>query len=362
MAIGFILGPRLNAAGRLADMRLGVECLLTEDPGRALQIAQQLDRPQPRTARNRVRHAGTSAGSARIASRSPTVPRPASPSSTRAGTRAWWAFFASRIKDTASAPPDDHLRHGDDGLQKVGRSIPGLHLRDALKVAERAPGLLIRFGGHAMAAGVTVNTENFEKFKELFAQVAGELLAPTDLTRTLETDGALEGGYISLETARLLENEDLRARASRRRCSSISRRSSSSACSRKNISSCACAKATRASRRSSSISAASRATAPAPPTVWRLTDCMGVETPDWIVDSSSESIPAKRGAGLRTDDGSALLLLLDDLDHAGGHIADPPMHVVLRRPLAPSSCSRTWRRSRRWPASRRCGWRAASPA
>jgi single-stranded-DNA-specific exonuclease len=81
-------------------------------------------------------------------------------------------------------------------------------LRDALDlVAKRAPDLLVRFGGHAMAAGVTVNAENFEKFRELFAQVAGELIAPADLTRTLETDGPLEGGYISLETARLLENE-----------------------------------------------------------------------------------------------------------------------------------------------------------
>jgi len=98
---------------------------------------------------------------------------------------------------------------GEGGIVKgSGRSIPGLHLRDALDlVAKRAPGLLVRFGGHAMAAGVTVNAENFEKFRDLFAQVAGELLAPADLTRTLETDGALEGGYISLETARLLESE-----------------------------------------------------------------------------------------------------------------------------------------------------------
>ncbi|MFZ2973990.1 MAG: DHHA1 domain-containing protein [Ferribacterium limneticum] len=74
-------------------------------------------------------------------------------------------------------------------------------------VAKRAPGQLIRFGGHPMAAGATVNAENFEKFKSLFAEVAGKLLAPADLTRTLETDGNLEGSYISLATARLLENE-----------------------------------------------------------------------------------------------------------------------------------------------------------
>ena len=117
-------------------------------------------------------------------------------------------ILASRIKDKLHRPVFA-FAPGEGGVVKgSGRSIPGLHLRDALDlVAKRAPGLLVRFGGHAMAAGVTVNAENFEKFRDLFAKIAGELLAPADLTRTLETDGALEGGYISLETARLLENE-----------------------------------------------------------------------------------------------------------------------------------------------------------
>jgi len=98
---------------------------------------------------------------------------------------------------------------GQDGLLKgSGRSIPGFHLRDALDlVAKRNPGLLVRFGGHAMAAGATLHEDDFEKFRASFAQVAQELIDPADLTRTLETDGELEGGYISLETAHLLENE-----------------------------------------------------------------------------------------------------------------------------------------------------------
>ena len=117
-------------------------------------------------------------------------------------------ILASRIKDKLHRPVFA-FAPGEGGIVKgSGRSIPGLHLRDALDlVAKRAPGLLIRFGGHAMAAGATVNAENFEKFRELFAQVAGELLDPADLMRALETDGGLEGGYISLETARLLQNE-----------------------------------------------------------------------------------------------------------------------------------------------------------
>jgi single-stranded-DNA-specific exonuclease len=184
-------------------------------------------------------------------------------------------ILASRIKDKLHRPVFA-FAPGEGGIIKgSGRSIPGLHLRDALDlVAKRSPGLLIRFGGHAMAAGATVNAENFENFRESFAQVAAELLAPADLTRTLETDGNLEGGYFSLETARLLENEiwgqgfpaplfmdEFEVEQQR--------------VSRKNTSSCACAKATPASTPSSSTSAPSPATRPALPTGWRSTNTWG---------------------------------------------------------------------------------------
>ena len=206
MDLGFILGPRLNAAGRLADMRLGVECLLTEDASRAMQIAQQLD-----TLNRERREIESDMQEQALILLESLDANDAAPGI--AMFDASWhegvvGILASRIKDKLHRPVFAFAL-GEGGILKgSGRSIPGLHLRDALDlVAKRAPGLLIRFGGHAMAAGVTVNAENFEKFRELFAQVAGDLLAPADLTRTLETDGALEGGYISLETARLLENE-----------------------------------------------------------------------------------------------------------------------------------------------------------
>ena len=204
--LGFLLGPRLNAAGRLADMRLGVECLLTDDPARALQIAQQLD------TLNRERREIE----ADMQEQALAILSDVSFDETTAGIAIFdpgWhegvvGILASRIKDKLHRPVFAFAPSEGGIIKGSGRSIPGLHLRDALDlVAKRAPGLLLRFGGHAMAAGATVNAENFEKFRELFAQVAGELLAPADLTRTLETDGALEGGYISLETARLLENE-----------------------------------------------------------------------------------------------------------------------------------------------------------
>ena len=206
MDLGFILGPRLNAAGRLADMRLGVECLLTEDPSRALNIAQQLD------ALNRERREIESGMQEQALILLESIDANDAAPGIALFDPSWHegvvGILASRIKDKLHRPVFA-FAPGEGGIIKgSGRSIPGLHLRDALDlVAKRSPGLLIRFGGHAMAAGATVNAENFEKFRESFVQVAAERLAPADLTRTLETDGNLEGAYFSLETARLLENE-----------------------------------------------------------------------------------------------------------------------------------------------------------
>ena len=206
MDFGFILGPRLNAAGRLADMRLGVECLLTDDPARALQIAQQLDafnRERRDIEADMQEQALHLLEGMAIDDAAPGV---------ALFDPSWHegvvGILASRIKDKLHRPVFA-FAPGEGGIIKgSGRSIPGLHLRDALDlVAKRAPGLLVRFGGHAMAAGATLREDDFERFQQLFAQVASELLDPADLTRTLETDGALEGGFLTLDTARLLENE-----------------------------------------------------------------------------------------------------------------------------------------------------------
>src|SRR5690606_30776355 len=119
-------------------------------------------------------------------------------------------IVASRIKEKLHRPVFAFARADEESglLRGSGRSIPGLHLRDAPDLlSKRAPGLLKKFGGHAAAAGVTIDEADFARFRELFAAVAGELLAEDDLTRTLHTDGPLESGYFSLETARLLENE-----------------------------------------------------------------------------------------------------------------------------------------------------------
>ncbi|MDE2585414.1 MAG: single-stranded-DNA-specific exonuclease RecJ [Betaproteobacteria bacterium] len=204
--LGFTVGPRLNAAGRLSDMSLGIECLITDDDARASNIAQELDQlnrerreieaGMQEQALIHLENFDVSESGAGIALFDPE----------------WHqgvvGILASRIKDKLHRPVFAFAR-GDNGqIKGSGRSIPGLHLRDALDlVSKRAPGILLRFGGHAMAAGATLMEADFERFKALFAEVADELLNPADLTRTLETDGGLETGYISLQVAQMLAGE-----------------------------------------------------------------------------------------------------------------------------------------------------------
>ena len=212
MDLGFMIGPRLNAAGRLADMALGIDALITDDEAHALNIAQQLD------ALNRERKTieAQMQEQASLHLESLDAQGGADGTAITLFNPEWHqgviGILASRIKEKRHRPVFAFAR-GDSSsasgeLKGSGRSIPGLHLRDALDlVSKREPGLLKRFGGHAMAAGATIREDDFEHFRTLFAEVARELLSPADLTRTLETDGALETGYLSIDTARLLENE-----------------------------------------------------------------------------------------------------------------------------------------------------------
>ncbi|WP_313953916.1 single-stranded-DNA-specific exonuclease RecJ, partial [Accumulibacter sp.] len=210
--LGFMIGPRLNAAGRLADMSLGIECLITDDDGRAMNIAQQLD------ALNRERREIESGMQEQALLLLEKAHADADASAAATGVSLFdpdWhqgivGIVAARIKERLHRPVFAFARGEGSGgeIKGSGRSVPGLHLRDALDlVGKRAPGLLLRFGGHAMAAGVTIREADLPRFRALFAEVAEELLAPADRTRTLETDGSLESGYYSIATARLLEAE-----------------------------------------------------------------------------------------------------------------------------------------------------------
>jgi len=204
---GFALGPRINAAGRLADMTLGIECLLTDDPARAAALAAQLD------AINRERRE-VEAGMRELAEA--TVQRLSLADTPPALTLFDESFHegvvgivAGRVKDRLHRPTFVFARGADGRLKGSGRSIPGFHLRDALDlVAKRQPGLLLRFGGHAMAAGCTLGEGapgGVETFDAAFRQVAAEWLDQATLTRTLRTDGPLALEWFNPQTAALLE-------------------------------------------------------------------------------------------------------------------------------------------------------------
>jgi single-stranded-DNA-specific exonuclease len=203
--LGFALGPRLNAAGRLADMSLGIEALITDDPGRALNIAQQLD------GINRERRA-IEADMREAASILLDDLDAESRASLVLFDPDWHqgviGILAGRVKEQLHRPTFAFARGNAGEIKGSGRSIPGLHLRDALDlVAKRRPQLLKRFGGHAAAAGLTLLEDDLAEFETEFEAVARELIAPEELHRTLVTDGALEAGYRGLDTARLLQDE-----------------------------------------------------------------------------------------------------------------------------------------------------------
>ncbi|MGH8751841.1 MAG: single-stranded-DNA-specific exonuclease RecJ [Burkholderiales bacterium] len=203
--LGFMLGPRLNAAGRLSDMALGIECLLSDDVLRADEIARQLD------ALNRERRE-IEAGMQESALAVLEKMQFADSSSVCLYDPAWHqgviGILAARIKDKLHRPVIAFARGNDGEIKGSGRAIKGLHLRDALDlVTKRAPGLILKFGGHAAAAGLTLYEKDFAKFSAVFEQTVQGLLTNADLERVIETDAALGAQELHLEFAQILENE-----------------------------------------------------------------------------------------------------------------------------------------------------------
>lgn len=213
---GFVMGPRLNAAGRLADMGLGIECLVTDDPARAANCARQLDELNRK---RRTIESGMLEEALATVTDLPEVPG--------AGValfHAGWhqgvvGILASRIREKlhrpviafarASETASDVVNAGDGAmLRGSGRSIPGLHLRDCLDlVSKREPGVILRFGGHAQAAGLTIRETDLARFVSAFETAATQMVPPAALQLTVETDGELELAYLTLEVAQMIENQ-----------------------------------------------------------------------------------------------------------------------------------------------------------
>ena len=209
---GFALGPRINAAGRLSDMTLGIECLLTDDPARADELAKMLDGIN----RERREIEGDMRDQAFAIAESlfdeGEEPPPAICVFDPDFHEGVVGIVASRIKDKLHRPTFVFAASAAEGkqheLKGSGRSIPGFHLRDALDlVAKRCPGVILRFGGHAMAAGCTVAEEFFDDFENALNQVAREWLDAATLTRRLDTDGPLNPEYRRVELVDTLHKE-----------------------------------------------------------------------------------------------------------------------------------------------------------
>ncbi len=205
---GFALGPRINAAGRLADMTLGIECLLTDDVARAGALAGQLDAINRE--RREVETGMRELAEATLAGLNFEPTPPAVVLFDESFHEGVVGIVAGRVKDRLHRPTFVFARGANGQLKGSGRSIPGFHLRDALDlVAKRHPGLLLRFGGHAMAAGCTLaeggGRGGLEQFDTALRTVATEWLDVATLTRTLRTDGPLAIEWFNVETVSLLD-------------------------------------------------------------------------------------------------------------------------------------------------------------
>ena len=209
---GFALGPRINAAGRLADMTLGIECLLTDDAGRADELAHTLDgiNRDRRDIEAGMRDQAQLAADAMIDL--DNTPPPAIVIYEPSFHEGVVGIVASRIKDKLHRPTFVFAASQAEGksheIKGSGRSIPGFHLRDALDlVVKRQPGVLLKFGGHAMAAGCTLEEKNFELFEHTLQQVAREWLDAATLMRRLDTDGPLAPEYRRSDVVDTLHKE-----------------------------------------------------------------------------------------------------------------------------------------------------------
>ena len=203
--LGFAVAPRLNAAGRLTDMSLGIECLLTDSEARALEIAQELDRL------NRERRAIESemqVQAMEVVDRL-QLEEGSLPHGLCLFDETWHhgviGILAARVRERVHRPVIAFAPAGDSEIKGSARSVPGLHIRDALDaVAARHPGLVAKFGGHAMAAGLSLPRDHFAAFQAAFAEEVARHLGEDDLHGEIHSDGELAACDFTLELAQQL--------------------------------------------------------------------------------------------------------------------------------------------------------------
>ncbi|MGB9989642.1 single-stranded-DNA-specific exonuclease RecJ [Pseudoduganella rhizocola] len=203
--LGFALGPRLNAAGRLEDMSLGIECLLTDDEGHAWALAQRLN--EINLQRREIEAEMQDAAMLHLDDF-----KPADSTTITVFDESWHqgviGIVASRLKEKFYRPTITFAPAGDGWIKGSGRSISGFHLRDALDlVSKRAPSLIDKFGGHAMAAGLSIRADAFEAFSQAFETVGRSLLSEQQLERVIETDGPLEDHYYTTQFIELMDGQ-----------------------------------------------------------------------------------------------------------------------------------------------------------
>ena len=201
--LGFVLGPRLNAAGRLDDMSRGINCLISDDESAAARMAQELDQlnKQRRAIESDMHETAMARLEALDAGEGYSL---------CLFDETWHqgviGILASRLKERLHRPVIAFARGNHGEIKGSGRSIATLHLRDALDlVTKQQPGLILRFGGHAAAAGLTLRETDFARFRELFESVVQAMLTPADLERVIATDGPLASPLLTLDTAYTLE-------------------------------------------------------------------------------------------------------------------------------------------------------------
>ncbi len=204
--LGFVLGPRINAAGRLEDMSIGINCLLADTTEVAMQLATKLDRLNRE---RRVIEADMKEGALITLETIDIQNRYALALFEPDWHQGVVGILAGRLREQTHRPVIAFARDAGSGMLKgSGRSIPALHMRDALDlITKRFPDLIERFGGHAMAAGLSIRETALPDFARAFEAVARELLTPTDLQERIETDGAIDAAALDFDFVRGLESQ-----------------------------------------------------------------------------------------------------------------------------------------------------------